>query len=245
MAWPDGAYRFDPNDRWEAPPLVRLSMDGVLIEIARRVDEQKRYAKVFHDPNLLLSVRELPDPEEPLSDEESDLLGLIDGRRTVAEIIAAAPVSSFECLDALNRFVEAGWIEFSGRREGAPVQGVVVPPVPVRRRHRRGKRSLLRETIVALSIAGTVLALRYGAHFLAPTVARSATSDVFAATTLRDLRLALELYRRDRGQYPERLAQLVDDRWIAPDQARLAGYVLHYRPLRAGADYRLELVQDR
>jgi len=37
----------------------------------------------------------------------------------------------------------------------------------------------------------------------------------------------------------------VDDRWIAPDQARLVGYVLHYRPLHAGADYRLELVQDR
>jgi hypothetical protein len=105
MGWPDGAYRFDPNDRWEAPALARLSMDGVLIEIARRIDEQKRYAKVFHDPNLLLSVRDLPDPEEPLSEEESDLLGLVDGRRTVAEVIEAAPLSGFEALDALNRFL--------------------------------------------------------------------------------------------------------------------------------------------
>ncbi len=245
MAWPDGAYRFDPNQRWDAQSLVRLSMDGVLIEIARRVDEEKRYAKVFYDPNLLLSVRDLPDPEEPLSDEETDLLGLVDGRRTVAEVAELAPLSRFEAYDALNRFIEAGWIEFSGRREGAAAPGAVVAPVAFRPRRRRGKRSLLRELVVAVSIAGAVFALRYGAHFLAPTAARSAPSDVFAASTLRDLRFALELYRRDRGQYPERLAQLVDDRWIGADQARLAGYIIHYRSLRAGNDYQLELVQDR
>lgn len=245
MAWPDGAYRFDPNQRWEAPTLVRLSMDGVLIEIARRVDEQKRYAKIFYDPNLLLSVRDLPDPDEPLSEEETELLGLVDGRRTVTEIVEAAPLSGFEGYDALNRFLEAGWIEFTGRREGAAVPGPVVVPNPIRYRRRRGKRSLLRELLVAVSIASAVFALRYSAHFLAPTAARSAPADVFAATTLRDLRFALELYRRDRGLYPERLAQLVDDRWIGADQARLAGYIIHYRPLRAGADYQLELIQDR
>lgn len=245
MTWPDGAYRFDPNQRWEAPSLVRLSMDGVLIEIARRADEEKRYARIFHDPNLLLSVRDLPDPDEPFSDEETDLLGLIDGRRTVAETVEAAPLSPFEARDALNRMLEAGWIEFAGRREGAAVPGPVNAPTPVRLRHRRGKRSFARELLVAVSVAAAVLVLRFGANFLAPTAARSASSDVFAATTLRDLRFALELYRRDRGVYPERLAQLVDDRWIGPDQARLSGYVLHYRLLRAGADYQLELVQDR
>src|SRR6267142_202785 len=103
MAWPDGAYRFDPNQRWDAPSLVRLSMDGVLIEIARRVDEEKRYAKVFYDPSLLLSVRDLPDPDEPFSEEETELLGLVDGRRTVEEIVEQAPLSPFEARDALNR----------------------------------------------------------------------------------------------------------------------------------------------
>lgn len=245
MAWPEGAYRFDPNQRWEAPPLVRLSMDGVLIEIARRVDEEKRYAKIFYDPNLMLSVRDLPDPDEPLSEEETDLLGLVDGRRTVTEIVDLAPLSRFEGFDALNRFLEAGWLEFCGRREGPPATGPAIVPTPIRMRLRRGKRSFLREVVVAISIASAVFVLRYGAHFLAPTAARSAPSDVFAATTLRDLRFALELYRRDRGLYPERLAQLVDDRWIGADQARLAGYVIHYRPLRAGNDYQLELVQDR
>ncbi len=245
MAWPDGAYRFDPNQRWDAHAIVKLSMDGVLIEIARRVDEEKRYAKVFYDPNLLLSVRDLPDPEEPLSEEETDLLGLVNGIRTVAEIVEAAPLSRFEAYDALNRFLEAGWLEFCGRREGAPVPGPSAPPIPIRRMLRRGRRSLLRELVVAVCIAGAVFGLHFAARYLAPTAARSAPTDVFAAAMVRDLRFALELYRRDRGLYPERIEQLVDDRWIGPDQARLPGYVLHYRPLRAGNDYQLELVQDR
>jgi hypothetical protein len=245
MAWPDGAYRFDPNQRWDIPSLVRLSMDGVLIEIARRVDEEKRYAKIFYDPNLLMSVRDLPDPDEPFSEEETELLGLVDGRRTVAEIVEAAPLSPFEARDALNRMLEAAWIEFSGRREGAPPPGPAVAPVPIKVRRWAGKRSFLRELLVTASVAAAVLALRFGAHLIEPSAARSAPSDVFAATTLRDLRFALELYRRERGTYPERLAQLVDDRWIAPDQARLTGFVLHYRVLRAGGDYQLELVPDR
>jgi hypothetical protein len=245
MAWPDGAYRFDPNQRWEPPALVRLSMDGVLIEIARRVDEEKRYAKIFYDPALLLSVRDLPDPDEPFSEEETELLGLVDGRRTVEEIVEQAPLTPFEARDALNRMLESGWIEFTGRREGAPTAGPAVAPTVVTVRRRAGRRSFVRELLVTVSVAAAVLGLRYAAHFLEPTAARSAPSDVFAATTMRDLRFALELYRRDRGTYPERLAQLVDDRWIAPDQARLTGFVLHYRLLRAGTDYQLELVPDR
>ena len=245
MAWPDGAYRFDPNQRWEAPPLVRLSMDGVLIEIARRADEQKRYAGIFTDPNLLISVLDLPDPDEPLSEEETELLGLVDGRHTVAEIVEVAPLTPFEAYDVLNRMLEAKWIEFSGRREGASAPGPAVPPLIQSRRRRGGKRSLLRETLVAACVAAAVITVRFGAHFLEPSAARSASTDVFAATTLRDLRFALELYRRDRGLYPDRLDQLVDDRWIGADQARLPGYVIHYRPLRVGADYQLELVPDR
>src|SRR5262245_27764389 len=29
MSWNEGTYEFDPDHRWERPPAVRLSMDGV------------------------------------------------------------------------------------------------------------------------------------------------------------------------------------------------------------------------
>jgi hypothetical protein len=144
----------------------------------------------------------------------------------------------------MNRMLEAGWIEFAGRREGA-----APPPPPVdteeRTRRRAVPSTVLRELVVGVCIALAILALRFGAHFIEPASARIGSSDVFAATTLRDLRFALELYRRDRGVYPTSLGELVDDRWIGADQARLAGYVIEYRALRGGQDYQLALVPDR
>jgi hypothetical protein len=86
--------------------------------------------------------------------------------------------------------------------------------------------------------AGTRLLEPYAAH-------RTSNDDVFAAAQLRDLRIALDLYRRERSAYPPRLEELVKDAWIAPGQARMRGYVLYYRPLRGGDDYQLELQPEQ
>ena len=68
---------------------------------------------------------------------------------------------------------------------------------------------------------------------------------MYAAAQIRNLRTALELYRRENGAYPDQLEDLVRDRWIVPDQARVAGYVLRYRPPTNGAEYRIDLQPDR
>jgi hypothetical protein len=62
VRWENGAYRFDPNVRWPGAPLVTLSMEGAMMEAARRVDEQKHFVSVFRDPHQLLGVHDLPDP---------------------------------------------------------------------------------------------------------------------------------------------------------------------------------------
>src|SRR6266850_990496 len=156
--WPDGTYEFDPSQRWPNPPLVRLSVEGVLMETARRVDEQKRLTEVFQDPHQLLGVRDLPDPEQPLSEEESELFGIVDGRHTVAEIVEAAPLSEFEAYEVLHRMLELNWIEVAGRRDpGAPPAPVADPaarvmpaasvrPVP-------WVLAILREVGVAMAVA--------------------------------------------------------------------------------------------
>jgi type II secretory pathway pseudopilin PulG len=69
--------------------------------------------------------------------------------------------------------------------------------------------------------------------------------DVYAAAQIRNLRTALELYRREHGSYPDQLEDLVKDRWIVPDQARVAGYVLRYRPPKPGSEYKIDLQPDR
>ncbi len=238
--WESGTYRFDPNNRWNSPPLVRLSIEGAMIEAARRVDEQKRFVQIFKDPYQLLGVHDLPDPEEPLSDEERELFGIIDGRHTLAEVVDAAPLSEYEAYESLHRMLESKWIEFVGRRDpGLPVES---PQRPARVRARRP--ALVWEIGMALLAIALMVGLRAGARALHPAAPGGGEGDVFTAAQVRDLRFALDLYRRERGTYPAQLEDLVEDRWMGGEQMRFPGYSLQYHRDHGGQSYQLELTRE-
>ncbi|MBI5711747.1 MAG: DUF4388 domain-containing protein [Candidatus Eisenbacteria bacterium] len=238
MRLEQGTYRFDPHVRWTQTALVRLGIEAALMEVARRADEQKRFRETFPDPCEVLGVRDLPDPDVALAEDERELFGVLDGRRTLAEIVAIAPLTEYEACEALQRMLDAGWIERIGSREpgAAPVVVAAPPRTPLR---------LGRELAFAAAMVALMIALRFGAHALAAGTHHPAGADVFAAAQLRDVRYALDLYRRERGVYPERLEQLVDDRWLPPGRTRFSGYALSYRPERGGLGYRLDLEPDR
>jgi len=239
VRWEDGSYRFDPHTRWNAPPVVRLSIEGALIEAARRVDEQKRFVTVFRDPYQLLGVHDLPDPNEPLSEEERELFGMVDGLHTVEEIVEAAPLSEYEAYEALFRMLQSNWVEVVGRRD--PGQAPAAPaPAPVRLRAPRNL-SWTREVVVAVGIFVLAFGIRIGGQRLAATAPAPPENDVFAAAQLRDLQFALDLYRREHGDYPLSLESLVEARWIDAEQIRVSGYTLRYLPVQGGASYQLEI----
>lgn len=233
--WENGSYRFDPAITWKGTRLVRLSAEGVLIEAARRVDEQKRFRTMFSDPHQILGVRDLPDPDEPLSDEERELFGIIDGNHTLAEVTAAAPLTEYETHEALHRLMEAGWIEMVGRRDpGHAANQPATGPAPIAR------RAMAREmfaSAAALVLMAVVLA---GGHLMTGALpVDPAPSAVFVSAQVRDLRRVLDLYRRENGGYPERLEQLVEAHWIQARELRVAGHRLRYQRQGDGADYRL------
>ncbi|HEV2105767.1 MAG TPA: DUF4388 domain-containing protein [Candidatus Eisenbacteria bacterium] len=244
VRWDSGTYRFDPRAKWTNPPIVLLSMEGAMIEASRRVDEQKRYMALFKDPYQLLGVRDLPDPDASLSEEERELFGIIDGLHTVADVVEAAPLTEYETYEALFRMLEANWIEFVGRRDPGLTPASAAPaPVPTHASRRRP--SLVRELALAVLVVAMLLGLRFASAGL-PVVDRPAPQDdVYAATRIRDLRFALDLYRREQGVYPRRLTDLVEDRWLSRDQLQVPGYDLRYHAGDAGQDYRIDLVPDR
>jgi hypothetical protein len=235
--WESGSYRFDPHHRWPHPPLVRLNIEGAMIEAARRNDEQRRFVSVFKDPHQLLGVRDLPDPSEPLSDEERELFGIIDGHHTVAEVVADAPLSEYEAYESLFRMLESNWLEFVGRRD----PGLPAAPSPRPRRAVPAAVSLLRELGVAALVAAAFLSLRLAGHGLHPATPADGSSDPFTMSQLRDLKFALGLYHRERGTYPGHLEDLVEDRWISADQARIPGYLVRYQRAADGWGYRLDV----
>jgi len=227
VRWESGTYRFDPKAKWKGSPLVRLSMEGALIEAARRVDEQKRFVTRFKDPYELLGMHDLPDPDEPLSEEEKELFGLVDGQHTVAEIVEAAPLTEYEAYESLNRMLEAEWIVVVGRRD----PGITLTPSPVRSPRVPTRRiSWGHEALAGALVVGSLLVLPLAAKALrGPAAPVAATQDVFVATRVRDVRLALELYRREHGEYPAKLDVLVAQDWLGPRQLEIPGHRLEYR----------------
>ena len=237
VRWEAGSYHFDPLLRWTQPPLVRLSIEGILMEVARRSDEQKRYGSMFPDRHQILGLRDLPDPNVNLGEEERELFGIIDSRRTLDEVVAAAPLSEYETYEALQRMVEAGWVEVVGRRE----PGLAPPPLELPGSTRPARVRWERELTLAILLIAAVVTVRVTSRFIAPASARSATTDIFAAAQVRDLRMALDLYRREHGVYPAGLQELVSERWLARDRLQVAGHELRYHSQREGQDYQLEL----
>jgi hypothetical protein len=241
VRWESGAYRFEPKDIWPTPPLVRLSMEGALIEAARRVDEQKRFVSKFRNPYDLLGVRDLPDPDEPLAEEEKELFGIIDGQHTTAEIVEAAPLAEYEAYEALDRMLDANWIEVVGRREpgaGEAARRILAPPSP--------HTSVPREIMVAVLVLAAAVGLHFGGRMLqAQRVQPQPGADVFAAVQVEQLRGALDLYRRENGKYPKTLDALVADDWVGAEQTQVRGYKLGYRLEGGGGNYRLTLDPDR
>ena len=240
VRWDSGTYRFEPKNAWPGSPLVRLSIEGALIEAARRGDEQKRFVTRFKDPHDLLGVRDLPDPDDPLTEEEKDLFGIIDGQHTVAEVVESAPLTEYEAYEALDRMLDAHWIEVVGRREaGAPAPGAA-RKTPV-----RAPVSVPREIMVGGVILAVALGLHFGARALQGARLTQRSSDVFAVAQIERLRDALELYRRENGTYPRDLSVLVADDWVAPAQVRVPGYRVRYRNEQGGRSYLLELDLER
>jgi hypothetical protein len=103
----------------------------------------------------------------------------------------------------------------------------------------------LRELAVGVAVLLAVGAVRLVASYVPTLRPPDPATDVYAAAQLRDVRQALDLFARERGNYPHRLEDMVDDRWLAPSQLHVPGYAVQYRVVDGGREYELGLKPDR
>jgi hypothetical protein len=97
-----------PGERHGTPLAVNtqsLLMDGI-----RRIDELSLFEARIPGPDAFLRRKDPPRPVT-LRPTENALLGLIDGRRTLAEIATAAHLSEFDATKVLYHLAEAGYVE--------------------------------------------------------------------------------------------------------------------------------------
>lgn len=241
LGWEDADYSFLAG----APPDTTLplsfSTDGLLMEAVRRVDENRRYLREMPEAHEIPGLRELPDPDAPLSEEEKEIFALVDGNRTVAEIVAEAPLLDFEALEGLASLFENRWLEVVGSREigGSRVDHRRTEPAPAR------TRSVEWTVAVAAAFAlVAALAALQPLRFRIPAEAVSPERDPHEQARLLDVYAALEVFQHEHGTYPATLEALVESEWLQPGQLRFPGHVLRYQTDPTGLTYTLTTVSS-
>jgi len=121
FAWKEGNFLFHEGVAPKnAPLLVELVTMSVVMEGTRRIDEWIEIQKVIPPDDMLLAVAKAPKvkrDEITLSVEEFRVMALINGERTLPELIQISPYGEFVTCRSIYRLVVNNLIEVVGKRE--------------------------------------------------------------------------------------------------------------------------------
>jgi tetratricopeptide (TPR) repeat protein len=128
FGWESGEFHFEPGRRPDADEslLVSLNAESLLLEGARRVDELSVIEKKIPSTDLIFraSEREGKRKEEiELTPEQQAVLPLLDGMRTVDDVVLDSGIVEFEVMKAIYGLVQAGLARTEGDRRDAPATG--------------------------------------------------------------------------------------------------------------------------
>ncbi len=115
MSWDRGSFKFYENQfPTEEEITINLSTENVVLEGMRRLDEMTRIKDYLPDFTVIFTLAN-SEPNQKreitLEPEEWNILGLIDGRRSIDEILQSAPLNSIETLKKLASLQLAGLIQ--------------------------------------------------------------------------------------------------------------------------------------
>ncbi|MGB8933164.1 MAG: DUF4388 domain-containing protein, partial [Anaeromyxobacteraceae bacterium] len=110
----------DLSDR--AGAALAVNTQALLMDGIRRIDELSLFKARIPGPRARLRRRE-PRRPVPLNAGEQQLLSLVDGLRTVAELAAAAHLNEFDATKTLYHLAEAGYVEAAGDEGGTGTAG--------------------------------------------------------------------------------------------------------------------------
>jgi hypothetical protein len=229
FAWKNGSYEFSQEEVDPAKSIFDpIRAESVLLEGFRRMDEWPALKKKVPWPEGTLEVLKeldvsnLPTTGEILADggEEGKpaarhkrVYKLATTGKTVQQISDASKIGEFDAVKALQELIEWEYLKLV-----APPRGAKALAEGLRKKSQK-TISLARAVVrVALSLAffaATLLLLRMVAPKLGAARAdtpagRGALARLIARDQVARLESALELYRTERGEYPQTLRALVE-----------------------------------
>lgn len=242
LTWKTGSYHFSGDGR-TVPKFavnVRLNTEGLLMESMRRIDEFARYRETFTSPAMVLRPKALALPPKEMSTQEQRILPLVDGLRPLRDLMAQSKLVEFEAYEALHHLLDLGVIEVALGAAPPKVTPIAREPDQTQASPSYGgvlaagvaAAAVLVAVAIALWVSPTLLsqAERAGAPQVVPNPPEIALVDEAARVSL-----ALETYRRIRGEYPADLETLAREGFLPASMAYSASK--HYQYTSDGSTY--------
>jgi len=263
-----GRYHFTatkdtpPGVRWR----IQMDVQGLLMESARRVDEEGELAQLLPSQSITFVQGPTPPPPDALSNTGKRIIKLALGGRPLGRIIRLSRTDSFTTREMLKGFMDEGWLEAvipETENDGSEGKG---------KKSRQRRQRNLRQPILSLSIALLVLAfggfrwapLLFGEMALiglaAPAPENHVPADQAVQVSWLDenqqacrlLRLrqlkdeigeAARHYQAAHGSFPEQLDILVQDGLLTPDTWQTIDRLgWQYKRQESGLTYSLSLL---
>ncbi|HVG44967.1 MAG TPA: DUF4388 domain-containing protein [Longimicrobium sp.] len=228
FTWNQGSFQFEPDQRpEEGAMLVSINPENLLLEGARRIDEWSLVEKKIPSLELVFQVDRSKAIEGfELSDEQRKIQPLVDGKRSVQDIIDDSGMVEFDVGKALFGLIQAGLAHPVGRR-AAEVQQV--PRARIDEHRNLGiafyKTGMYEESTREFRRVAELQPTNPEARFHLGLIGLRKGDDRFA---LRYLREVVEIggvrasVLHDMALALERIGRLSDARFAADEAARLA-----------------------
>lgn len=121
FSWREGDFIFHENAAPRNVPFtIELATMSVIMEGTRRIDEWAEIQKVIPPDDVLLRIAKTPNTSEDevtLSIDEFRMLSLINGERTLPQLLDMSPMGEFVTCRAVYRLTVNGLIEIAGKQE--------------------------------------------------------------------------------------------------------------------------------
>lgn len=111
LRWEVGAFEFESGERFSLEIPISVSVDSLIMEASRRLEELEVIKKRLPSNDVIITIA--PPPPEggrdiSLTPDEERLLLLVDGHRTVGEILDEANLDEFSGFRTLYGLVSSG-----------------------------------------------------------------------------------------------------------------------------------------
>lgn len=251
--WTDGDYVFDQQDRidYDHEYFRPIQVESLLMEGARMVDEWPIIQKVVRSPELVfqrVAVGQRVEPAEGADDVEEigeatfnrsrekrdgpirisraewSVYELVDGRRTIGDIVDRTFLSDFEGTKAFYDLISRGLIEEARRTGVMDETGVYSLEMPASRPRLPLAAALLGIVLSVLAVFGARLqSLNPANSFTIPprrVAALEAFQKAVSLSRLRRLSEAIDAFYLTQGRFPESPAAIASSGLLSTDDLK-------------------------